>query len=618
MFISMGERGRGLRFWALAAFQGAILGSCAGDTPASELEPPDLLKISVFYPVDGLVRGRGLAGTINSPRATHVRIASHPTKGETIVPVQMDGSFTFSVIAISDDLLEISAATDDKATERGEPVYLVVPPTPLPPPKYICCGARDGRNGTCQDEDSAAAGNPCPDAATGTEQCQTDRECGVQSGELIMLDVSRFQITPPDQEGRISVAGTVQANMLVTLENRGQSAVGGYKPTQRRQVRITDDSGNFVFDSVVARGDDELVFQLHDLLGFRSPEGSVLVPDAPVTGVDIVGAFAYETLTPEQRGPIAFLISPFGVDGRGICPDSTNNPILCLSGGLTYDMVNLLNVRIDTFDVQPTPSSTTAQRPHTRGLLGGDDPLAGPQDIVVVLDISSDTEMVDTEPRRFDDLREFVRGLRSRDHVALVTYGSTIEAKTPLLPPEQRGTLLNEIDALKNVDAAGMATPFQAVSFAAELLAQARTRRPGRIVLVTLSEPAGNLDEATAEFDVAFDKVRPNPSLGFDGWKVDVVAVALDPSSETLTLLSDMAAFSAGEFYSVLTLNSLNQTLADLRTALSGSFILLYDLLIPKDVGKQGTISFTAEILLPGSERVQSMYSGPLTITNGR
>src|SRR5688500_7871343 len=185
MFISMGERGSGLRFWALAAFGGALTGGCAGDTPPSELAAPDLLKISVFYPVDGLVRGRGLAGTINNPRATHVRIASHPTKGETITEVQEDGSFTFSVIAISDDLLEISATTDDQATERGEAVYLVVPPTPLPPPKFVCCGAREGRNGTCQDEDSARAGNPCPDAATGTTQCQVDRDCGVQSGELL-------------------------------------------------------------------------------------------------------------------------------------------------------------------------------------------------------------------------------------------------------------------------------------------------------------------------------------------------------------------------------------------------------------------------------------------------
>src|SRR5687768_5393137 len=176
MLFSMGERGSGLRFWVVAS----LATSCAGETPPNELPPPDLLKISVFYPVDGLVRGRALEGSISHPRVTHVRIASHPTKGETIVPVQMDGSFSFSVIAISDDLLEISAATDDKASERGEPVYLVVPPTPLPPPKFVCCGARDGRNGTCQDEDSARAGNPCPDAATGTTQCQVDRDCGVQ------------------------------------------------------------------------------------------------------------------------------------------------------------------------------------------------------------------------------------------------------------------------------------------------------------------------------------------------------------------------------------------------------------------------------------------------------
>ena len=621
MSISMGERGSGLRFWVVATLAGGLVASCAGETAPSDLSAPDLLKISVFYPVDGLVRGRGLEGTIDHPRVTHVRIASHPTKGETIVPVQADGSFSFSVIAISDDLLEISAATDEQATERGDPVYVVVPPTPLPPPKYLCCGATPGRNGTCQDEDSFEAGNPCPSAATGTAQCQTNRDCGAQSGELLPLDVDAFQISSPNAEGRISVAGTVLPGTLITLENRGQSAVGGYKPTARRQVRITDESGNFAFDSVGARGDDELVIQVHDILGFRSPEASMLVPDSEVAGLDVIGAFEYAPLTPEQVGPVAILLAPFGVDGRGICPNSGEAPILCLSGGLTHGMVNLRNVRIDQFDVTPTVTATSMQLPHTRGLLGGNDPLGGPQDIVVVLDMSSDAEMRDKEtpPRRFDAVRDFVEGLRKRDHVALVTFGNSIEVMSDLSPPELRGQVLTAIDGLKDDDAGGASSVLEAIGFAADYLKQTRSRRPGRIVVITLGDQEGASMDAVDAFDAAFDKVRADPTLGFAGFTVDVVAVEIPTAPDSnVTLLSDIAAFSGGEFYNLLSLNSLEQTLADLRTLLSGSFVLLYDMLIPQDVGKQGTISFTAEVILPGSEKVEATYSGPLTITNAQ
>ncbi len=620
MLISMGERGSGLRFWAVAASAWALAGSCAGETPPSDLGPPDLSKISVFYPVDGLVRGRGLAATVNDTRATHVRIASHPTKGETIVPVQSDGSFAFSVIAISGDLLEISAATDDKATRRGEPVYLVVPPTPLPPPNFVCCGARQGRNGTCQDEDSAAAGNPCPDAATGITQCQVDRDCGAESGEILPFDESRITITSPSAEGRITISGTVLPDALITMENRGQSAVGGYKPTQRRQVRITDKNGNFVFDSVVARGDDELIFQVHDLLGFRSPEASMLVPDAEIAGVDVTGAFAYSPLTPGQIGTIAFLLQPYGVDGRGICPNTDEDPILCLSGGLTHKMVGIKNLDIDGEALAAVPTTTTAAEPYSRGLLGGSDPLAGPQDLVIALDMSANAAKIDssTPPQRFEQVRDFVHGLRSRDSVALVTFGGTIEARTGLVGGDH-AAVLAELQSLESAQAAGPANVFQGISFSAALLEDARTRRPGRIIVITLSDEPGTLQEATASFDAAFDKVSENPSSGFPGWTVDVLAVEIPGDDANVTLLSDIAAFTRGQFYNVLKFYrfTVGQTLAELRSTLSGSFILLYDLPIPVGIGKEGTIRFTAEVALPESERVQADYSGPLLIYHG-
>lgn len=602
-----------------------LLGSCVGDTPPSDLPAPDLSKISVFYPVDGLVRGRGLPGAVADPKATHVRIASHPTKGEVIVPVDADGAFEFSVIAISDDLLEISASLDETGKDRGAPVYIVVPPTPLPPPQYVCCGVTEQRMGTCQTEEAAKAEMACPDPATGISQCRNDRDCGVESGELLQLDVDRIQVTPPNADGRITVAGTVQPNALVTLENLGKQAVGGYVPTQRRLVRISDEVGNFTFESVVARGDDELILQVRDLLGFRTPTASILVPDSLVAGLDVIGAFAYAPLTPNETGPVAVLVAPFGVDGRTICPDSNEDPVLCLSGGLTYGMLNLQNVMIDSFSVTPTPTARGPQGEHNRGLVGGNDPLAGAQDVVVVLDMSADASKQDTEmpPRRFSLVRDFVSGLRSRDYVALVTFGTGGLEKHVTLDedsqaPAKKQEVLNKLNELETMESSGPATVFGAVETAAALLAAARTKRPGRIVVVTLNDEQGDPTQATAAFDLAFDQVRANPSQGFDGYTVDVVAVGIPAVGGNLTLLSDMAGFTGGEFYNIPSINSLNQTLADLRTLLSGSFILLYDMLIPEDVGKQGTISFTAEVTLPGSETVQASYSGPLRITNAQ
>lgn len=625
MQISMGERGSGLKSWVVGGFGIALLHGCVGDTPPSDVPAPDLTKISVFYPVDGLVRGRGLAGAVTDPAVTHVRVASHPTKGETIVPVDADGGFEFQVIGISDDLLEISGALDDAGKERGDPVYIVVPPTPLPPPTYVCCGATETRKGTCQTEEAAEAEMACPDPATGITQCYDNRDCGVESGELLPLDTDRIQISPPDADGRISVAGTVQPTSLVTLENRGKEAVGGYIPTQRRLIRISDEAGNFTFDSVQARGDDELIIQVRDLLGFRTPEASILVPDAPVAGVDVIGAFAWAPLTPNQTGPVAVLVAPYGVDGRTICPDSTEDPVLCLSGGLTYDMLNLGNVMIDSFSVTPSPTPLGPQVEHNRGLVGGNDPLAGAQDVVVVLDMSAEAAKTDTEipPRRFNLVRDFVSGLRSRDHVGLVTFGTDgvvtrVDVDQTDDLAAQRQLVMNALTQLAAVEPAGPSTVFEGITHAAADLTDAKTRRPGRIVVVTLSDEEGDPMEATDRFDATFDMVRPNPSLGFDGYVVDIVAVDVAAVGGNLTLLGDIAGFTGGEFYNVPSINSLNQTLADLRTLLSGSFVLLYDMLIPEDVGKQGTISFTAGVTLPGSETVQASYSGPLRITNAQ
>jgi hypothetical protein len=185
------------------------------------------------------------------------------------------------------------------------------------------------------------------------------------------------------------------------------------------------------------------------------------------------------------------------------------------------------------------------------------------------------------------------------------------------LPPERRGEVLAALDQLKTGDPGGEPRVLESIAYASRLLSETRTRRPGRIVAITLGDQPGSMEEVTEQFDMALDSIRADPTIGFSGWTVDVVAVEIPATlNANVDFFSDIAAFSGGEFFNVLSLNSLHQSLADLRTVLSGSFILLYDMLIPKELGKQGTISFTAEVILPGSEKVEATYSGPLTITN--
>ena len=602
-----------MRFWAVNTAGLAFFLGCTGNTPPSEIAPPDIQKISVFYPADdGLVYGRGLAGAISDSTISHVRVASHPTAGETIVEVDAsDGSFTFSVIAISDDILEITAARDAEANERGDPAYLVVPITPLPLPTWVCCGAKGDRKGTCQPEEDRDAGLDCPNIPGVSTECEVDRECGAESGELLPLNLTGIQPTPPNQNGRITLAGGVQANVLVTLENRGKRAFMGYEPEQRRQVTISDENGRFRFDGIPARGDDELILQIRDLNGFRSPEARLMVPDSPLMGLDVIGVDAFDLLTNGERGRIAVLLAPYGEDGRTICPNGEEAPILCAGGGLEFDMVDIQPVQIDnSADANAQADLGTEENP-TRGLNGGEDPLQGRQDVVVVLDMSADAAQRDEDDQRFGAVSDFIEGLRSRDDVALVTFGSVVQTEISLTGPGQRNSILGRLDELRQQDGEGGASRvLEGIAHAGKLLTDARRRRPGRIIAVTLGKQP---DPRTAE-DLAASAVFADPNIGFDGWVVDVVAVGLTADDGT-DEMSTIAGFTGGSMRTTASLNTLPQDLADVRNRLAGSFVLLYAVDIPDTAGKVAEVKFTATVTLEGRSAKQD-YSGLLRITN--
>ena len=128
------------------------------------------------------------------------------------------------------------------------------------------------------------------------ERCaEPTRECGFEEGEWIEFDLDRLSVGQPDARGRVSVSGFAERNSLVTVTNRGLSGVG--RPQQQPfQRTLSSDVGEFRFATFKAHGDDELVLQVQDLNGFRSPAVSVLVPDAALEGVDVTGVFPWRPL----------------------------------------------------------------------------------------------------------------------------------------------------------------------------------------------------------------------------------------------------------------------------------------------------------------------------------
>lgn len=609
----------------MIALGAGALGGCTGTAPAREIGPPDISKVGVFYPVNGLVYGRGSAGAFADPTISHVVVASLPTGGETILPVEEDGSFDFGVLALSDDVLEIAGARDGAGKVRGDPAYIRVPPLGPPLPRYFCC---DAPNGTCTSEDAFESTATCADPLAGATRCESVRECRVENREILGIDTAAFQVTAPNADGRISITGVIPAaGALVRLENRGKAGVGGKSPGITLG-QLSDENGRFRFRSVEARGDDELVFQVEDLLGNRSPPAAVLVPDAPVEALDIVGAYPFVLLDNGKPGTVAVRFHPSGLDGRGICPDSSSDPVLCFSGGLTHDMVSIDAV---TFDGSPiaTPRATppTSAQPNTRATEG--DPLKGAQNVVLVLDHSATAQAADgVSPRRFEAVKELIDSLRKRDRVGIVAYGGPGPRELLKISASGGDWAVQKatIDALAATMADGDADVFGAIRLAGSILHAENSTAPGRIVVLALGDATGTQAEVSEAFVLAYDQVDDDPTTGFPGYGVYVVGNAIpEPvlvngqQQGNIRYLESIAEFSAeGRFVNMPSIASIDDALGDAAGFISGSFVLLYDMAIPEAVGKSARLQITATINLPtrngGVDSATATYEGPIRI----
>lgn len=609
------------------------LGGCTIAPSGPALEAPKADRIYVFFPAgnqvtEGLVSGRGFPGAIPE-RATHVQISSYSTGFEAVVPVNDDGSFEFRVVAISGNFLEFRAATSASAEEVGAPTFIEVPATVLPRPKWLCCA--DTR--TCQDEFERENNDPCPSPAPGVRSCMVDADCAVFENQYLVFPEGSVQITPPSAEGAVTIEGQVEPNLLVYLSNLGKSAVGTGLDEEERKLRgfenpgvnrtqISDEDGRFLFAGVPAVADDEIVIQLEDLNGYTSPAYALLVPDPPLAGVDVLGVFPWQPLTNGAMGRVAVRISPYGADGRGICPnapEAQDGLELCVSGGLTHDMVELTRAQLDrpddvAFALAPQPATLTEGLPHNRGIEGNVRSEA--LDLFVVVDMSAAAARDDPNGLVFDALRSYVRYLRARDRVGIVTFGTGNVLLQQGLSADRDG-VLRTVDALAGQPRSGETALMAAVQLAAEELRSRRERRPGRVAVITFDPPDGTPEIARAALDQVLDLVEPNPLEAFDGFPVDVAYVDPKGTAPTLLELDDLSDFTRGLGITVQNINSLEDALADLRGDQVGSFILLYDMMIPADVGKAGTVFLDLRVTLPGANGSrETSYRGPLRIAN--
>lgn len=643
-----------------------LLTACGGAPEGSDLPRPSADTIIVYFPVGdgsrGLVRGRAFPGTFPAdavpPFAT---VRSLPTTvGGAVVDVDLDGGFDFSVVASGGEVLEVSGSRDPSGEVRGPSVFVQVPPAPFPTTDHVCCRPSAGAAGICipntpaeralrglEDENDRIS-EDCPDRdptliEVGSQvECRDDPVCGILEREYYRITEDDVQITPPDEEGTITISGNTIPNGLVLIQNRGLNGVGDPSPV-RRQSLIANPDGSFEVIDVTARGDDELVIQVVDLNDFRTPQLSKKVPDAPLRRAELMEAWPASELSTDQSGFVGLRFTLTGVDGRGICPDSDADPAYCLSGGLTYDQIQILDARIDDTPVTLCKPVAEDESPPMRGDCARDDPLSldrprrgiegdvrgGPQRVVVIVDLSADSLDVAGRENYFVFLEDYIRGLKQDDRVALLSIGAD-DRGTEFFSFEQRDGLIDILRAWSALMPSGDTTLFDAVARAAAQVSNNRGES-GRILLTALSPETNLPDLATPNnaFDRAVDRVQAD--LRFDGIPVDVVGVNLtkpgatanDPSLEEL--LQNLAQFSGngarpGRVYrlpgdvlpSVLDLQLLFR---DALGQYAGGFLMLYELLpqrVELNEGKVGTLSIRAQVTLASGAAIETVYSGPL------
>jgi hypothetical protein len=614
-----------------------VLSGCVGEAPPKDIAAPDIAKIALFYPVDNLVPGRGEVETFGDSSVSYVYVASHPTGTDDAFPVEEDGSFTFSILGVSGDVIEIAGARDDKGLTRGESVYFRVPPLPPQGSRFFCC--QD--TGVCTAEEDYERNNRvCPERDTLSVVCTSAIECRSLNNEILPISLGDLNISQPDELGYVQVQGrTDTPGALMRMENRGLRGIQAHNPNTVRSV-ISDSNGFFRFKNIIARGDDELVFQAHDLLGYRSPEAPKHVPDAQVKDVDVLGAYAFGRLVENSPGYLVVRVHPHGVDGRGICPNSTTEAPLCFSGGLTREMVS-----IDSVLLQKT-HALTLEDPEppfpagiSRDMAIEGNPLAPTQRIVLVMDLSDNASKVDTNPpARFQAAWRFVRTLRARDQLAIVSFGNNttdnkgVVTDVPFTEIGPNLPFFQEFltNTMPPMQAMGQSELLKAVETATDMLGGSGLT-PGTIVVITMSDQIGddpmNMDmDADLAYEAVYDKlIGEGDEPLYRLYVVGAQLPATDPSnpqtpSNYNIYVKSLADFSKGRATNVPLVPLIVEPLEKLAGEIGGSYSLLYRILRKEDrnpnlpcTGKDPDIEIQVTVTLPTGVATGN-YNGSLTV----
>lgn len=652
-----------------ARFAAAVLtaAACSDSTPGAELPPPDTSRIIVFFPTGdgsrGTVQGRAFPGTFPAgDPPPFVSIRSLPTAvGRIVIPVDPDGGFDFSVVASGREILEVAAAADGDGAVQGPSGFVRVPPAPFPTVDHICCQRGTGQAGVCVPEpnrrdfgldpdDPADRISPdCPDPEDALIPCESDRACVLFERQYYRIEPDDVTVTPPDAEGRVEVRGRTIPNGLVLVENRRRTGVGVPDPITRDSL-ISNTDGTFVLTDLRAQGDDELVIQAVDLNDFRTPTLSIRVPDPPMERAELIEVWPASDLITGRAGLLGLRFALTGEDGRGLCPDSDAEPAYCLSGGLTFEHIQITAASIDQTDVTLCPAvrstdgapatgpcareeAVPVQRP-LRGVEG--DVRLGPQSVVVLVDFSLAAARVQGVDTYHRFVRDALEQLRAIDQVALMAIGPVPRLETDFVSaadPAELRTAWEDL-AAQVANAGGNQGPTRLFASVAEAAERVRARaQPGRILLTAVSPESQvpDLSNPNNAFDRALNAVRPRP--GQSGIPVDIVGLDLDapgptPRDPTLReLLESLAQFSGnarrpGRFHrlpgglppSVLDLQLL---LRDARGQYAGGFLMLYELLaqpvsLDDPIGKVGTVRIEARVTLDDGSTSELTYRGPL------
>ncbi len=589
---------------ALSAAITALLGSsCVGDTPENPISAPDISRLTVFFPLDeGLVNGRGSPGP--TPGGYQwVFIRPHPSRNlSTFARVQPDGSFTFRIAATGDDILEMAyAESNDEKADRGAPSFVQVPPRTAAGQSYFCCIAPGAMKGRCQETTT-----PVCRAMSVFSECTDDGECSYLSRDTIPIGTSDFTVSQPTAAGTVTVTSNnpAYALHLVRFENRGQRAVGGDDPRIRDYV-IADEQGR-ASTTMRARGDDEIVVRLFNIDGYtKSREHAMYVPDADFSGVDVVGVFPFEGLRDGESGMIGVRLAPYGLDGRGICAPSNEEPgpALCFSGGhevpdtgrnsnfnggLDYENITVrltMGNGVDT-PINPPPREMRVAR-NTKFTDGN--VLAPPQAVVLIIDHSEEAPDRDGQVARFRAAENFLRSARGRDQIAVIATGAHGEAGANFGVRANLTTRAQAIDALFALEIAGPAgvnDVYGAVAAAGDMLAQQARGREGRILIISATNPVVD----PVKFDDALISITGDDAAGRPRYPTYVVGLPICDRmamgtcrplpSETATFES-LSGFTEGRFVEIPVADDYLTSVTTVTGAISGAFVLMYQIQVP-------------------------------------